>query len=206
MRGLKKKISFCIMAAIIITVIFAFFKPANVYAQEAVSITNVSVNADLNSKKVDVAGNITGESNKNVTIESIDPNGDIDYIDQTLSSNDGKFDFTFTSNKASNENYTLKIGGEGITSPYTKTFTFKGSVNPTPVTPTNPVTPVNPVPTNSISGSSGSSSQGQTQGAVAKSKMPQTGSFIDTKVLIICGILVVAVGTLIILKKKSKKA
>jgi hypothetical protein len=88
------------------------------------AISDIVASASAESKKVVVSGNINTGSNKNITIQFLDPQGNVDYVGQTTSSENGMFTFNFTSSKAQQGNYTIKIGGEGITNPYEKTVVF----------------------------------------------------------------------------------
>lgn len=126
MKRIKNKV----LAAIMSTMIFSSLTMARplvmVHASEANLINNVTINTNISNNQVTIQGSITSGSGKNVTIQVLDPNGSIDYIGQTVSSENGKFIFTFKSNNAVGGSYNAKIGGEEVTAPYQQIFSFSG--------------------------------------------------------------------------------
>jgi hypothetical protein len=57
-----------------------------------------------------------------VTLQIIEPDGTVDNIGQTTSVEAGNFTITFTASNVMDGNYIAKIGGEGVTVLYEKSF------------------------------------------------------------------------------------
>ncbi|AWI04508.1 cell wall-binding repeat-containing protein [Clostridium drakei] len=127
MKRVKNKVLAAIMSAMIFSSLTMARPLVRVYASEANPINNVTINTNISTNQVTIQGSITLGSGKNVTIQVLDPNGSIDYIGQTVSSENGKFIFTFKSNNAVSGSYNAKIGGEEVTAPYQQAFSFSGS-------------------------------------------------------------------------------
>ncbi|HHW00647.1 MAG TPA: family 78 glycoside hydrolase catalytic domain, partial [Clostridiaceae bacterium] len=85
-------------------------------------ITDVEVKTDAVSQKVTVQGKISSGANKKVTIRVTRPDGEIDYVDQTVSGEDGIFSFTFSPDKWIEGIFGLEIGGERVNVPYSGEF------------------------------------------------------------------------------------
>ncbi|AKA69365.1 cell wall-binding repeat-containing protein [Clostridium scatologenes] len=126
MKRVKNKVLAAIMSAMIFSSLTMARPLVRVYASEANPINNVTINTNISTNQVTIQGSITSGSGKNVTIQVLDPNGSIDYIGQTVSSENGKFIFTFKSNNAVSGSYNAKIGGEEVTAPYQQAFSFSG--------------------------------------------------------------------------------
>ncbi|NLY43716.1 MAG: hypothetical protein GX066_07075, partial [Clostridiaceae bacterium] len=101
--------------------------------ESRVTFSDVTVNVDAAARKVTVEGKISSGSGKSVTMRVFDPDGDIDYVGQTVSVEDGKFTFVFTPYAEKTGTYTVKLGAEGVAEPYVTTFYYE-YVGPVPVT------------------------------------------------------------------------
>lgn len=91
------------------------------YAADSVSAT-ASVNNS--SKVVTIEGSISSGSGQQVTVVVVNPAKGTDYINQATSGVDGSYKFTYTLDEDVAGVYTVNLGGTGITSPVTTTFTF----------------------------------------------------------------------------------
>lgn len=91
------------------------------YAADSISAT-ASVNNS--SKVVTIGGSISSGAGQQVTVFVVNPAKGTDYIDQTTSGINGSFKFTYTLDENVSGVYTVNVGGTGITSLVSTTFTF----------------------------------------------------------------------------------
>ncbi|HHW00652.1 MAG TPA: hypothetical protein GXX36_14030 [Clostridiaceae bacterium] len=84
----------------------------------------VSVSLDYNTNTVTIFGTISSGQGKQVTVIIIHPSGGIDYIEQTTSGENGYYEFKHVLNENKTGEYIVKVGGTGIDSPVSTTFTF----------------------------------------------------------------------------------
>ncbi|UJF35485.1 cohesin domain-containing protein [Paenibacillus hexagrammi] len=81
-----------------------------------------SIVVDQASRFVTIKGDITAGEGSEVTARVIDPNGKVDYMNQTTSGPNGAFAFTYVPNEAVSGDYQLSVGGEGVNSPVGSQF------------------------------------------------------------------------------------
>ncbi len=105
---------------VILSLLFIMIPIAS-FASESITI---SVSVDNATGIVTMSGKISSGQGKMVTIKVVNPLGAIDYIDQTTSSADGHYEFSCKLNKEVTGTYKVTVGGTGITSPVSTTFTF----------------------------------------------------------------------------------
>ncbi|MFU0800657.1 MAG: hypothetical protein ACFWUE_08375 [Xylanivirga thermophila] len=85
-------------------------------------IKDVKINIDKDTGTSKVEGHTDSGNDKYVSIVVLDPNGNIDHINQTTSIQDGKFVFDFKLKTLMNGEYTIKISGTDINTPYKTTI------------------------------------------------------------------------------------
>jgi len=124
-----------LILATIITLIVQLFT-VNVFAAQTASISNVKTTVNTSDKKVTIQGVISSGSGKNVTIIVKGPSGSLDYVGQTESKDGGEFIFTYTPFEFVEGKYSLKIGGEGVNTPYEGSFNIKVGTDDEPNKPT----------------------------------------------------------------------
>ncbi|TCT11642.1 hypothetical protein EDC18_1161, partial [Natranaerovirga pectinivora] len=91
------------------TVYFEYSKPLIPIATDIEVISSIDETGIIN-----IIGK-GAEANKAITVKVICPDGDFDYIDQTVSNNNGEFSFQYKTTGPYGE-YTVKIGGSGVDS------------------------------------------------------------------------------------------
>lgn len=85
----------------------------------------ITAAATVDSKnKVTVSGVITSGAGQQVTLRITDPNGDLEYADNTTSTVDGNFTFSYTMTKQLFGKYTVSLGGTGIPTPTAVYFNY----------------------------------------------------------------------------------
>ena len=122
----------------------------NVSESNEITVTPILVNAitanvnyDAYRKELSISGSSSNGQGKQITILVKDPNGAIKYIDQLISGTNGAFSLMFKINPTVIGVYTVSIGGDGITAPFTNNFI----INDLSTTDTTPPT----APTNLVS-------------------------------------------------------
>ncbi|NLY43025.1 MAG: hypothetical protein GX066_03435, partial [Clostridiaceae bacterium] len=90
-----------------------------------VTISDVTVKVDSQTGKVTVEGKVSSGSGNEVTIQVFDPEGNLDYIGQTTSVEDGKFRFEFTPRTGASGTYSIRIGAAGVKEPYEDEFEYE---------------------------------------------------------------------------------
>ncbi|MFA6309211.1 MAG: S-layer homology domain-containing protein [Clostridia bacterium] len=143
MNIVKKIIAQLIVFAMIIGISI----PVNVLATTD-SITNLLAACDPNTKVVTVTGNTSSGADKQVTIRITDPDTNLEFLNETTSSTDGAFAFTYIMTNTVLGTYTVTVSGEGVLTQGVTTFVLlEPSPTPTPVTDTPTPTPDTPTPT-----------------------------------------------------------
>ncbi|WMT41905.1 hypothetical protein RE628_05515 [Paenibacillus sp. D2_2] len=99
--------------------------PLSAGAEEATAVKGLKAMFDKTTKKVTVEGAVMGISAVNVTLKVVDPKGEIDYVDQIKSAEDGKFSFAFTLSSSQRGTYTVYVGAENLIEPEKVTFEYK---------------------------------------------------------------------------------
>ena len=95
--------------------------PSASYAAESVS---AAASVDNASKTVTITGNISSGQGRQVTVLVVNPSGGTDYVDQTASGANGSYRFTYVLDETAGGTYTVSVGGTGIDSPVSATFTY----------------------------------------------------------------------------------
>lgn len=105
---------------IIISTITGLLSAATVGSASALNdgVSIQSVNVDEASGFVTIHGKIASGSNKQVTIAFSEPNGRLDYLNQTTSGLNGFFAFTYLPSVFDPGEYLMRVGGEGINTPH----------------------------------------------------------------------------------------
>ncbi|MNH98597.1 Endoglucanase Z precursor [compost metagenome] len=85
-------------------------------------ITTLSASAVADT--ITVEGTIDSGANQQITITVHDPNGQLDFISQTVSGENGQFLFTYTKSRHIQGTYTVIVGGEQVESPRETTFMY----------------------------------------------------------------------------------
>jgi hypothetical protein len=98
-------------------------------AARAAEIANLNAEIDDRSKLVTVRGNIDSGADQKVGIIVLDPEEDLDYIDQTSSTSDGSFEFSYKLKNESTGTYTVKVGGEGVETLGQTTFDYQPRID-----------------------------------------------------------------------------
>jgi len=124
-----------VSVTIIVLIIQMFI--VNAFAAQTASISDVKTTVNTSEKNVTIQGVISSGSGKNVTIMVKSPSGNLDYVGQIESKDGGEFVFTYTPYEFVEGEYSVKIGGEDVDTPYEGSFNITtgaggGSNNPAP--------------------------------------------------------------------------
>jgi hypothetical protein len=87
-------------------------------------IYDVTTTVNDASKKVTLEGFVGSGSGKAVTVKITDPQGNVDWIGQTVSGTEGKFTFTFTPNNKIQGEFTAALGTNGLATPVLVKFKY----------------------------------------------------------------------------------
>lgn len=115
---LKRIISVLITLGVIFGMVT--ISPArNISANEGnFNIQNVSTDVHDSNREINISGNTSADGESEVTITIKNPNGEIDYLNQETSDQNGNFAFTYVPSVTWNGNYEIRIGGEGVENPH----------------------------------------------------------------------------------------
>lgn len=119
-------------------------------------ISNVNVSLDEAAGKVKLSGVSKSGEGKFITVKLINPEGNLAFLDQTVSEQAGKFSYTFKLNNWIIGKYVYQIGVEGVELSYSGSFDIAsknngnsgGSTNNSTTSPN--IIKENPTPENSI--------------------------------------------------------
>jgi len=101
-----------------------YFGSKNTDANENTNkISNVSADIDSN-KQVTVSGNISSGGGQQVTIRILDPNNNLEYLNNTTSRANGSFTFSYAMNNTLKGRYKVSIGAAEILSPVATYFDY----------------------------------------------------------------------------------
>ena len=107
----------------ILACMLTFFTNGTTWANEEVfTIHDVTVDVDDANEKVTIQGIIDTDRGSDVTITITNPLGEIDYVNQVTSTQDGNFSFTYVPSSTWDGEYELRIGGERVSVPYEGSF------------------------------------------------------------------------------------
>lgn len=85
-------------------------------------ITEVRYEVDSNAKKVSISGTVKSRDGGEVTILVKNPGGSVDYVGQASSGSSGSFSFVYVLDEWIEGTYSVRIGGDGINTPYEGSF------------------------------------------------------------------------------------
>lgn len=112
---------------------YSFAAVSIAFAAESAGIRNVSVTVDQTERKAVITGQTDAGPGHEVTLMILDPSGEIVFLDQTTSGDDGAFTFTCKPDGNEDGTYMVRIGGEGIETPYQTEFRLgEGAPSPVP--------------------------------------------------------------------------
>jgi hypothetical protein len=77
-----------------------------------------------NNKKVTVSGAITSGAGQQVTAKITDPKGNLEYVNNTISTTGGNFTFSYIMTNKLFGKYDVSLGGAGISTPATASFNY----------------------------------------------------------------------------------
>ncbi|HHV99798.1 MAG TPA: hypothetical protein GXX36_09550, partial [Clostridiaceae bacterium] len=95
--------------------------PTTSFAADPITVS-VSVNNATGT--VTITGKISSGQGKIVTVKVINPHGALDYIDQITSGANGQYALSYKLKTNVTGTYTVTVGGTGITSPVSTSFTY----------------------------------------------------------------------------------
>jgi flagellar biosynthesis/type III secretory pathway protein FliH len=105
-----------------------------------ITIQDLQAHIDVERREAAISGQITSGEGKYVTVQVHDPNGELEYLNQTVSGPSGSFEFNYGLREhAISGTYIVYLSGAGAT-PQQITYEL-GDIDPTP-TPTPTPTPV----------------------------------------------------------------
>jgi hypothetical protein len=109
----KRLVSYVLTFALI----FSFAVPT--VMAENVKLT---VNATAQDSHVSIEGNITSGEGQKITVQVLNPSGSIDFIDQTISGEDGMYQFSYTISEMMIGIYSVVVGGDKVSQTAATTF------------------------------------------------------------------------------------
>lgn len=127
----KRIISVVATLAMLICMLAIIPAPKAAAAGAAAEINQVETTVDQTIQKVTFQGVISLGMGKDVTMIVNNPQGQLEYLNQTSSGEGGHFTFTYTPNGWLGGTYTFKIGGEGVAVPYSGSFQLASTSSPT---------------------------------------------------------------------------
>ncbi|GGD80169.1 X2-like carbohydrate binding domain-containing protein [Paenibacillus nasutitermitis] len=83
-----------------------------------------ALSAEAVADTVTVEGTIDSGANQQITMTVHDPNGQMDFIGQTVSGENGQFLFSYTKSRHIQGTYIVVVGGEQVAYPSETTFTY----------------------------------------------------------------------------------
>lgn len=109
----------------LISIIICLILLINIQATPAFAenITNVSSVIDSN-KLVTISGIISSGAGHAVTVRILDPKGNIEYLNSTVSTSWGNFNFSYTMKNTTAGRYDVTINASGISSPVKSYFDY----------------------------------------------------------------------------------
>jgi putative cell wall-binding protein len=90
------------------------------YTRDITAIATIN----QSTKWVTITGSIRAGQGKEVTVLVTNPAGGVDYANQLTSGEGGQYEFTYQLDETSSGVYQVRVGGEGIDTPYSTTFTY----------------------------------------------------------------------------------
>ncbi|UOQ50121.1 family 43 glycosylhydrolase [Gracilibacillus caseinilyticus] len=91
--------------------------------EDSFGLEDVSISANSTTKDVEVSGSISHSSRGDVTIKVVDPEGEVDFLDQVSSTDDGRFAINFMLNSQTAGKYLVSLG-INENDPYQTSFTL----------------------------------------------------------------------------------
>ncbi|WP_214627661.1 S-layer homology domain-containing protein [Paenibacillus agaridevorans] len=102
---------------------------------EAAASVTVQADVDASTGDIRLSGEISSGQGKKVTIKVMNPSGDIDYVDQSVSGPEGSYSFHYMLNKEEAGSYTVWAGGDGVEEPASTSFTYTPKSPPVVISP-----------------------------------------------------------------------
>jgi hypothetical protein len=118
-----KKFITCLVALVMV---LSLWLPAASAAPASISNLTASIDKD---NKVVVAGMISTGAGSQVTARIIDPKGNLEYLNQTTSQADGRFEFSYTMKNKEEGAYQVVVGGSGVETPVSAGFHYPCDCN-----------------------------------------------------------------------------
>ncbi|WP_186577047.1 family 43 glycosylhydrolase [Aquibacillus kalidii] len=97
------------------------------YVSGPVVLKDVVVSSNNKTKEVSIEGYLQDRVGKNVTVRVTSPSGNIDYVDQTVTDDQGKFVFNYMINEAVAGKYDVVIGAADLEESYQTSFTYSST-------------------------------------------------------------------------------
>jgi len=110
-----------ITCVIVILSMLFITMPTTSFAAEPIT---VSVSVNNATGIVTITGKISSGQGRIVTVKVINPYGSLDYLDQITSGANGQYAFSYKLKTNITGTYTVTVGGTGITSPVSTSFTY----------------------------------------------------------------------------------
>jgi ribosomal protein S20 len=129
-RVSKRIISVVATLAMLICMVAIIPAPKAAAAGTTAEINQVETTVDQTTQKVTFQGVISLGMGKDVTMIVNNPQGQLEYLNQTSSGEGGHFAFTYSPNGWLGGTYTFKIGGEGVALPYSGSFQLSSTTSP----------------------------------------------------------------------------
>ncbi|MBA2937541.1 FIVAR domain-containing protein [Paenibacillus sp. CGMCC 1.16610] len=126
----KRIISVVATLAMLICMLAIVPAPKAAAAGTTAEINHVETAIDQTTQKVTFHGEISLGMGKDVTMMVNNPQGQLEYLNQTSSGEGGHFSFTYSPNGWLGGTYTFKIGGEGVAIPYAGSFQLASTGSP----------------------------------------------------------------------------
>lgn len=126
----KRIISVVATLAMLICMLAIIPAPRAAAAGPTAEINHVEATVDQTTQKVTFHGEISLGMGKDVTMIVNNPQGQLEYLNQTSSGEGGHFAFTYSPNGWLGGTYTFKIGGEGVVLPYSGSFQLSSTASP----------------------------------------------------------------------------
>jgi len=92
-------------------------------------LSSISAGAKIDAdRRVTVSGIISSGAGQQISLKIIDPKGNIEYVNNTSSSNNGEFAFAYNMTGTITGRYAVKLGALGIAQPITTYFDYTAGV------------------------------------------------------------------------------
>lgn len=113
-----------ILLIVFVTALFMVSYQSVLSASE-VLVNSINSTFDQTSKLVKVSGALSSGSGQNITIRITDPKGGINFVNQTITGENGQFSFQYILIGTNTGTYTVEINAKGMNTPTKTEFTYK---------------------------------------------------------------------------------